>query len=303
MATKFNELTQETSPALTDHVVGYRTAVTGGERRSLLSAIYALFKTSYDSVYAALSHTHAQSDVTSLTTDLAGKAALSHTHAQADITDLTTDLAAKAAKANVLELDNTDAFTPSSDYHPATKKYIDDQVIAAGSGDVVGPAAAVDSRIAAFDGVTGKLLKDGGNTIAGVLARSNHTGSQSADTITDGTANKAFTATEKTKLTGIETGATADQSALEIETAYNSQVSTVSQADAEAGVSTVVRRWTAERVKQAVVALETPGDTWVSVPASSAAAGALGQVASDGFYFYKYNGSAWMRFRMESSWS
>jgi hypothetical protein len=35
-----------------------------------------------------------------------------------------------------------------------------------GVGDVVGPASAVDSRIAAFDGPTGKMLKDGGATIA-----------------------------------------------------------------------------------------------------------------------------------------
>ena len=32
----------------------------------------------------------------------------------------------KADKSNVLELDNTTAYTPSEDYHPATKKYVDD---------------------------------------------------------------------------------------------------------------------------------------------------------------------------------
>lgn len=37
------------------------------------------------------------------------------------------------------------------------------------SGNVVGPASAVDSRIAVFDGTTGKLLKDGGKTIANVV--------------------------------------------------------------------------------------------------------------------------------------
>jgi hypothetical protein len=42
------------------------------------------------------------------------------------------------------------------------------------------------------------------------LARANHTGTQSADTLTDGTTNKAFLATERTKLTGIATGATAN---------------------------------------------------------------------------------------------
>lgn len=42
---------------------------------------------------------------------------------------------------------------------------------------------------------------------ATLLARANHTGTQSADTITDGTTNKAYTAVEKTKLSGIATGA------------------------------------------------------------------------------------------------
>ncbi len=31
-----------------------------------------------------------------------------------------------ALKTNVLELDNTTAFTPDADYEPATKKYVDD---------------------------------------------------------------------------------------------------------------------------------------------------------------------------------
>lgn len=45
---------------------------------------------------------------------------------------------------------------------------------------------------------------------ATLLARANHTGTQSADTIVDGTTNKVFTATMTTKLAGIATGATAN---------------------------------------------------------------------------------------------
>lgn len=37
---------------------------------------------------------------------------------------------------------------------------------AAGVGDVVGPAVAVADRIATYNGTTGKLIKDGGTTIA-----------------------------------------------------------------------------------------------------------------------------------------
>lgn len=53
-----------------------------------------------------------------------------------------------------------------------------------------------------------KAYTDTGDTAA--KARANHTGTQSADTLTDGTTNKAFLATERTKLTGIATGATAN---------------------------------------------------------------------------------------------
>jgi hypothetical protein len=42
------------------------------------------------------------------------------------------------------------------------------------------------------------------------VQRVNHTGTQTADTVTDGTTNKAFLATERTKLAGVATGATAN---------------------------------------------------------------------------------------------
>lgn len=44
--------------------------------------------------------------------------------------------------------------------------------LSVGTGDVVGPASAVNDRIAVFDGTTGKLLKDGGSSIADIVAGS-----------------------------------------------------------------------------------------------------------------------------------
>lgn len=41
-------------------------------------------------------------------------------------------------------------------------------------------------------------------------ARANHTGTQSADTVVDGSTNKVYTAVEQTKLAGVATGATAN---------------------------------------------------------------------------------------------
>lgn len=70
-------------------------------------------------------HTGAQaiSTVTGLQTALDGKASSSHTHAHGDITDFDTELAGTS---------NTTAFTPTADYHPATKKYVDDEITGAG---------------------------------------------------------------------------------------------------------------------------------------------------------------------------
>lgn len=63
-----------------------------------------------------------------------------------------------------------------------------------------------------------------------------------------------FTDADKAKLAGQEAGATADMTAEEIQGAYDSQVPVMSQAEAEAGGSTAVRRVTAERLAQAIAA-------------------------------------------------
>ncbi len=51
--------------------------------------------------------------------------------------DTQAALDTKADKNNVLELDNTVAFTPANDYEPATKKYVDDNIASAGGGDML----------------------------------------------------------------------------------------------------------------------------------------------------------------------
>lgn len=47
-----------------------------------------------------------------------------------------------------------------------------DALAATGTGDVVGPASAVNNNIAVFDGTTGKLVKDGGATVASLATAS-----------------------------------------------------------------------------------------------------------------------------------
>lgn len=48
----------------------------------------------------------------------------------------------KADKSNVLQLNNTTAFTPTANYNPATKKYVDDAVaaVSGGGGSITGVA-------------------------------------------------------------------------------------------------------------------------------------------------------------------
>lgn len=64
MSKDFSQFTLEASPALTDYVVGYRTATSGGERRTTVQSLKDLIQTNL---------TIAQSQVTNLVSDLAAK--------------------------------------------------------------------------------------------------------------------------------------------------------------------------------------------------------------------------------------
>ena len=85
---------------------------------------------------------------------------------------------------------------------------------------------------------------------------------------------------------GIEAGATADQTDAEIETAYNNQVAQVSQAEAEAGSVTSDRRWTPQRVKQAINANDAASVDGTSIwTGTQAAYDALGAWDANTLYF------------------
>lgn len=64
--------------------------------KSLSAAGISATSHNHSGTYANLSHSHAESDVTGLVTDLAGKAASVHTHSQSDVTSLSTALAGKS---------------------------------------------------------------------------------------------------------------------------------------------------------------------------------------------------------------
>jgi len=57
------------------------------------------------------------------------------TEAAEKISGVQTDV--ETLSEDVLKKDNTVAFTPTADYHPSTKKYVDDSVGDAGGGDML----------------------------------------------------------------------------------------------------------------------------------------------------------------------
>ena len=69
-----------------------------------------------------------------------------------------------------------------------------DQVAAipAGTGDVVGPASAIADHIAVYNGITGKLIKDGGQTIAQVIAAAGGGGMVIGDAVSGGTVERVL---------------------------------------------------------------------------------------------------------------
>jgi hypothetical protein len=81
-----------------------------------------------------------------------------------------------------------------SDY-PAATTVTDDDVLVGNDGVVTKkiPASVMLAYVAAY-----------------AANRANHQGTQTADTLTDGTTVKAFTASERTKLSGVATAATAN---------------------------------------------------------------------------------------------
>jgi hypothetical protein len=97
---------------------GLWDSVSSALRKITWTNLKAAIKAYADTLYAALGHTHTQSDVTGLVSALAGKAAASHTHATSDVTGLDTALAGKAASSHT----HSDATTSAAGFMSASDK-------------------------------------------------------------------------------------------------------------------------------------------------------------------------------------
>lgn len=141
-------------------------------------------------------HTHAQSDVTGLVSDLAGKAPTVHTHVSGDITDFNTAVAATpAVLANTAKVTNA---THTGDVTGATALTIASGAVsnsklanmAAGTikGRASGAGTGAPVDLTATQARTLLNVANGATANspdATLLARANHTGTQTASTISD----------------------------------------------------------------------------------------------------------------------
>jgi hypothetical protein len=114
------------------------------------------------------------------------------------IWDTSANISKKISRANWLKGDITTEGTVTAASFVGNGSGLD-----AATTTVAGVMSAADKT--KLNGIaTGATANSSDATL---LNRANHTGTQSADTVTDGTTNKVFTSTEKTKLAGIEAGA------------------------------------------------------------------------------------------------
>lgn len=120
----------------------------------------------------------------------------------------------------------------------------------AGSGDVVGPGSATDDNIATFDGTTGKLIQDGGFTVAQVAKLSN-----TASALSDGSS---------ITITGIKHTLTTSQATITFTHSFTGDFANISVT-----MSTTSAVWTFAAGALCVVEGIASGDNTATISATS----------------------------------
>lgn len=134
-----------------------------------------------------LAHNQTISTITNLQTTLDGKASASDlTTLSGTVATMQTTLDGKANASDVLTKTNTTAFTPTADYHPATKKFVLDSMTSAGAGDMMKSVYDTDN-----DGIVDNAEKLGGQLPAYYLSATDGMAKSVYDTDNDGIVDNA----------------------------------------------------------------------------------------------------------------
>ena len=94
--------TSKTTPVDADSLGLSDSAATNVLKKLTWANVKATLKTYFDTLYANITHTHAESDITNLVSDLAGKSSTSHTHTLDNLSDviITTPSTGQVVKYN-----------------------------------------------------------------------------------------------------------------------------------------------------------------------------------------------------------
>ena len=137
--------------------------------------------------------------------------------------------------------------TPTASTDASTKGYVDTQISASGGGTVTSVSGTAPISVtngtttpaitisAATTSAAGTMSSSDKSKLDGIEAgaTADQTAAEIKSAYESNSDTNAFTDAEQTKLAGIETGATADQTAAEIKTAYESNANTNEFSDAE----------------------------------------------------------------------
>lgn len=248
VGTSINGSAAKTTPVDADTVPLLDSAASNVLKKVTWANIKATIKTYTDTLYATITHSHAQSDVTNLVTDLAAKVPTSRTiNSQALSSNVTltqdnigdgttykqysqTEKTKLAGIATGATANSSDATLLNRANHTGTQTSSTISDIAEVIRDTIGTALVGGTNIGVVVDDTGDTITINGaitsevirDIIGGIMGGDSSitvTYNDAADTITvaltgvnadlvsDGTTNKAYTATEKTKLAGIASGA------------------------------------------------------------------------------------------------
>ena len=132
---------------------------------------------------------------------------------QSHVTDVNNPHSVTKTQVGLSNVPNLDTTTAVAQTHTHSNKSVLDATTASFTTAQSTKLGSIETgaQVNNISNINATDLTDGGDSSlhyhSSDRSRSNHTGTQSADTITDGTTNKVYTSIERTKLSGISAGA------------------------------------------------------------------------------------------------